>query len=160
MIALSSALVACSAAPSFPPSSPSVLLGRTLPHVKGRALSGEFIEPTTLQRRPMVVKFFAEYCAPCTRTLPETERLCREFPNVRCLGISEDGSAIVAARVADRYQLSFPVLHDRGQLLRGRFRATELPLTVVADRDGIVRWVGGPGQRESELRQAIIAAAR
>jgi hypothetical protein len=41
-----------------------------------------------------------------------------------------------------RHTVTFPVVHDVGQVLAGRLRQTELPATVVADKTGTVRWVG------------------
>jgi hypothetical protein len=63
-----------------------------------------------------------------------------------------------AASLAQRYGLSFAVVHDEGNVLSGRFRVSTMPTTFVADSTGVVRWVGGEGQTEDDLRRAIEAA--
>ncbi|HVJ21588.1 MAG TPA: TlpA disulfide reductase family protein, partial [Polyangiaceae bacterium] len=100
-------------------------------------------------------KFFAEYCEPCKRTLPAAERLHHEHPEVTFVGVSADDYAATARAIRKLYGLSFPIVHDTGRSLQGRFRVTELPVTFVVDRAGVVRWVGGPAQSEKDLAQAI-----
>lgn len=104
-----------------------------------------------------MVKFFAKYCEPCTRTLPAAEQLHRKHPKVAFVGVSEDEYPSDAEELIASYGLSFPVIYDRGNVLAGRFRVTEMPATFVVDRAGIVRWVGGPGQSEDDLTAALAA---
>lgn len=144
----------------MPASAPSALAGKPLPEVKRPALDGTRLDTRALRGRVVVLKFFADYCKPCKETLPAAERLHRELPDVAFVGISEDEHASMASEIVSRYQLTFPVVHDRSQALAGRFRVGELPATFVADPSGTVRWVGGPAQTEDELRRAIEASAR
>ncbi len=120
------------------------------------ALDGTTVDTAALRGRPLVIKFFAEYCAPCWRSLPEAERLHRAQGGITIVGVSEDESEAAAHRVRARLGLSFPIVHDRGHGLGGRFRVTALPMTFVMDRQGIVRWVAE--EREHDLERAIAAA--
>ncbi len=106
------------------------------------------------------MKFFADYCAPCKRTLPAAERLHEQNPGVAFIGVSEDSDPATARALVRRMGLSFPVVRDQDNVLAGRFRVTAMPITFVIDRRGVVRWVGGPAQTEPELAQAIAAVAR
>ncbi|GMV13457.1 MAG: putative conserved lipoprotein DsbF [Polyangiaceae bacterium] len=142
-------------AASMPASAPSPLSGKPLPSFKRTTLSGESLDTKTLVGRVVVVKFFADYCAPCKKTLPAAQELAREHPDVTFIGVSEDERASTAAELVRRYSLTFPVVHDSGQVLSGRFRISEMPATFVAGRDGVVRWVGGENQGEDALRDAI-----
>lgn len=156
-------LVTGCAAPApapMPPSAPSPLAGKPLPDVKRPTLDGTRLDTGSLRGRVVVLKFFAEYCEPCKRTLPAAEGLHRQLPDVAFVGISEDDRVSTANELVARYQLTFPIVHDRGQALAGRFRVGELPATFVADATGTVRWVGGPAQTEDDLRRAIEASAR
>lgn len=89
----------------------------------------------------MVVKFFASYCEPCTRTLPDAERLKKARPDVLVLGINEDEYQQTARDLVSEYGLTFPVIHDTDNVLAGRFRVRDMPVTFVLDREGKVRWV-------------------
>ena len=142
----------------FPVSAAHPLLGHAIPEVKARQLlDGNALVATALQGKPVVIKFFADYCEPCKRTLPATESLHRKYPDVFFLGVSEDESRQLAQKVVNTFSLSFPVIHDGSNVYSGRFRVTEMPTTFVIDRTGVVRWIGGAGQTDEDLAQAVEA---
>ncbi len=146
-------LTGCAA--SLPPSAPSPLLGKTLPEIRRPTLAHGDLDTTRLHGRAVVVKFFAEYCEPCKRTLGAAQRLSVEHPDVQFVGISEDEYQSTAERVVKHHGLAFPVVLDRGHVLQGRFRVREMPVTFVADSTGVIRWVGGPAQTEEQLADAL-----
>lgn len=146
--------------PSYPAAVPHALLGRALPELHHiRALGGQKLDAADLAGHPVVVKFFAQYCAPCMVTLPEAERIHHDHADVIFLGVDEDEGAEAAQALVARFGLTFPVVHDTSNVLSGRFRVATLPATFVADRSGVVQWVGGEGQTGDDLERAVAAAA-
>mgnify|MGYP003875041901 CR=1 FL=1 len=157
-LALSLGLVACAAKGPPPPSSPSPLAGAQAPQFSRDTLDGRNVDTEALAGKVWVVKFFAEYCEPCKRTLPEAQRLHERYDDVAFIGVSEDERQDAAVSLIRTYGLTFPVVLDRGNVLSGRFRVSELPITFVVDATGTVRWVGGPEQDDNALERAIRAA--
>ncbi len=141
-----------------PPSAPSPLADTKAPTFARDTLAGGRIDTATLVGTVTVVKFFAEYCEPCKRTLPAAQRLHEKMDDVAFVGVSEDERSSDALSLVDSYGLTFPVVLDRDNVLAGRFRVSELPVTFVIDASGTVAWVGGPGHDERALRSAIEAA--
>lgn len=123
-------------------------------------MQGERIDSASLKGRVVVVKFFAKYCAPCQRTLPAAEALHQKWPDVVFLGVAEDEHSGEVAEQVARHRLSFPIVHDSGNVLAGRFRVREMPATFVSDQSGRVVWVGGPEQTEDGLELALEAVQR
>jgi peroxiredoxin len=160
------ALVSCACAPpsagagaqepATPSSSPSPLQGKDAPDFSRPDLGGARFALSTARGHVAVVKFIAKYCVPCQRTLPAMERLHREHPEVVIVGVSEDETEDDARALASLHKLTFPVLHDRGNVLAGRYRVTDLPVTFVIDRLGAIAWVGGPDRSETELVRAVL----
>lgn len=144
-----------SAPPMLPKGATNALVGSALPDFRGATLTGREFDSAELRGRPAVIKFFAEYCVPCQRTLPEVERLHRARPDVAFVGVSEDDRAATAESIVSKYGLSFPVLHDASKELMQTFRIRELPATFVVDRHGVVRWLAGPEQSERDLDEAL-----
>ncbi len=144
----------------MPVSTPSPLLERPLPEMSPPTMSGAHLDVDALSGRVVVVKFFARYCRPCQRTLPEAQALHDSSDDVLVVGVSLDEDLTDVLEQISRYRLSFPVIHDRGRLLAGRFRVVELPMTFVTDRDRRIVWVGGPGSSGAMLQQAVAAARR
>jgi thiol-disulfide isomerase/thioredoxin len=102
-----------------------------------------------------VVKFFAQYCAPCVRTLPEVERVHRARPEVAFIGIDEDDSEGSARALATSFGLTFDIVHDRDNVLSGRFRVSELPMVFVVGPRGTIAWVGNEKTTEADLLRVI-----
>jgi cytochrome c biogenesis protein CcmG/thiol:disulfide interchange protein DsbE len=105
----------------------------------------------------LVIDFFAAYCRPCQRKLPALEALHRRQPGLSIVGISLDDTGAAAMKSVARHHLTFPVVHDAGNVLAGRLRVTELPVSFVVDGHGRIRWVGGPDQPDDALARAVSA---
>lgn len=142
-----------------PPSAASAVLGAVVPAFKRPSVQGPIFDTATARGRVLVVDFFAGYCIPCQRELPAVEQLAHERRDVVFVGVSLDDDAGLAMRQVARHRLTFPVVHDAGNVLAGRFRVTDLPATFVIDSAGRIAWVSGPGQSERALDRAVAAVA-
>jgi thiol-disulfide isomerase/thioredoxin len=141
-----------------PSSSASPLLGQASPRLVRRTVLGERLSESDTRGKVTVVKFFAEYCAPCRRSLPELAQLAKKHPDVAFLGVSLDDDPARTLAQMRRYGLDFPVVHDAGRVMAGRFRVTYLPMVFVIRTDGQVGWVGGPEQPTDALRRVLARA--
>jgi thiol-disulfide isomerase/thioredoxin len=160
MLLVAFALLGCGGKAPLPASSTSQLLRRPLPAFQRATLDGSSLDTSAHRDGVVVVKFFAQYCEPCKKTLPAAEKLHRDRPDVFFVGVSEDESPSAARELVSRHGLTFPVVHDAGNVLAGRFRVSEMPVVFVSGRDGAIAWVGGPEQSEDALAQAIQSLAR
>jgi cytochrome c biogenesis protein CcmG/thiol:disulfide interchange protein DsbE len=157
---LATLLLAAACRPAGPPpSAPSPLAQQTVPDFARPTIAGDRIDTEQLRGKVVVIKFFAKYCEPCKHTLPAAQKLHQKHPNVAFVGVSEDEYSSDAQALVSSYGLTFPVVHDQGNVLAGRFRVSEMPVTFVIDTQGVVQWVGGPGQNEDDLAAAIEAFA-
>jgi thiol-disulfide isomerase/thioredoxin len=154
-------MCACASAPprpAPPPSQPTPLLGQELPAFRRRTVSGERVDTAALRGKIVVVDFFSEYCAPCQRTLPELQAWHRRNADVMVVGIALDEELQDAIDQVSRYGLTFPVIHDSGGVLGGRFRVSTMPITFVADATGRLVWAGGGEGGVAALDLAVEAA--
>jgi thiol-disulfide isomerase/thioredoxin len=157
---LAAAAFGCGGPATFPQTQMShPLLNQPLPNLKTRStLDGAPVDPDSLKGKPIVIKFFADYCAPCKDTLPAAQRVHAKYDDVVFIGVSEDEDREAAQKVVQQFGLTFKVVYDDSKRFAGMFRVNEMPRTFVADKNGVVRWIGGEGQTESELKQAVEAA--
>ena len=143
---------------SMPPSYPHALEDKPMPQFQHRALDGSMVDTHAVLGHVVVIKFFAKYCAPCRRTLPALEAIHERRDDLVVIGVAEDDALSDANAVVSQYGLTFPVIHDGGQQLSGRFGVSAIPITFLVDRAGSVFWVGGPEATDEDLRAAIDAA--
>ncbi|MEA2753023.1 MAG: cytochrome c biosis protein CcmG, thiol:disulfide interchange protein DsbE [Myxococcales bacterium] len=156
----SAAMPASYAQNPLAPSGPLPAQSKPLPDIKRRTLEGATFDTAEARgKKVTVVKFFAKYCEPCKRSLPWFEQFAKQHPEVAMLGIAEDERESDVRDVATAFGLTFPIVHDTGNALSGRFRVTDMPITFVADKSGRIRWVGGPEQTEADLEAAVAASS-
>ena len=94
--------------------------------------------------KPLVVNFWAPWCAPCVQEMPELDRLAiaSAVNNINVIGIGIDSPANIAA-FATRLKISYPlyVAGMSGTDLARQFGNTAggLPYTVLIGADGQVK---------------------
>src|SRR5262245_55480984 len=99
-------LLACGGAKA-PPSSESALLGKTAPAFKRDAIDGAAVDIAGARGKVVVVKFVAQYCEPCKKTLPAIEKLHAAHPELLVVAVSEDEHESDARALATAFGLSF-----------------------------------------------------
>jgi thiol-disulfide isomerase/thioredoxin len=122
------------------PQAAQILYGQRLPLAQG----GE-LDLATLRGRPVVLNFWATWCAPCVDEMPELQALSREFgaTPVRFVGLGIDSPGNMA-EFRTRYGIDYPlpVAGAAGTELARQFGNASggLPFTVVLDEKGLVRY--------------------
>jgi thiol-disulfide isomerase/thioredoxin len=83
------------------------------------------------------VNFWATWCPPCRKELPDLEALYRRFEKQGfvVLGVTDEKAETVRPFV-ERQPLTYPVLLDPGRAVNDRFKVDSIPRTFVFDRQG------------------------
>ena len=101
-----------------------------------RSLDGRAVRLSALRERPVVVAFWATWCAPCQQEMPLLDKLAREGRTV--LAITDEPAETVREFVSER-RLSLTVLLDPARNSAAMFHVDAMPATVVLDGTGRVR---------------------
>jgi len=87
----------------------------------------------------VLAHFWATFCIPCVREMPELESLWQEYreQGLVVLGIAADrGSESVVREFAGKTGVTFPILLDPDGTVRNRYEVVALPMTYLIGRDG------------------------
>ncbi|HWW04908.1 TlpA disulfide reductase family protein [Collimonas sp.] len=115
------------------------LLSQEMPDASGKVSS-----LTQWKGKPLLVNFWATWCAPCVEEMPELNALQAEIAakNIQIVGIGID-SADNIAKFADKYKISYPlyVAGSGATALLRQFgnQSGGLPFTVLIGSDGQVK---------------------
>jgi len=124
-------------------------------------------QPATLtayQGRPLVVNFWARWCTPCRKEIPEfikarTRHLAR---GAEVLGIAIEDKGAPVRDFAKAYEIDYPLLlaKDNGielMLALGN-RQGALPFTLALDRRGKIAYVKVGAMSAADIEAAFAAA--
>jgi peroxiredoxin len=90
-----------------------------------------------LRGKVVLVNFWATWCAPCRKEMPDLDALYRKFKDQGfvVLAISDEQTAKVAPFINQR-KISYPVLLDPGRKANDLFVVEGVPKSLVYDRNG------------------------
>lgn len=113
-------------------------IGQRAPNFRLESPAGQPIELASYAGRPVLINFFASWCANCREEMQALEAASRE--GVAVIGVDYRESAETVTRLVAETGVTFPVGLDRDtEVSRQGYRVTNLPVTVVIDREGIIR---------------------
>jgi peroxiredoxin len=90
-----------------------------------------------LRGKVVVVNFWATWCPPCRKEMPDLDALYQQFKDqgLIILAISDEEVAKVQPFIEQR-KISYPILLDPGRKVNDLFEVEGIPKSFVYDRDG------------------------
>lgn len=109
-------------------------------------LNGELLTLSELRGYPVILNFWASWCAPCRDEMLLLNRASEQFSDrgLRIVGVNVTAKDTVAnARAfADQFAIGYPIVFDDvGIVSFGRYSVLGLPTSVFVDADGMIRRV-------------------
>lgn len=134
--------------------------GDKAPDIDLPALRGGRVKLRELAGKVVVVDFWASWCEPCKRELPELEKLSRELAQkgVTVVAVNIDQERKNAAELAQKLGLTLPVALDPDGKVAEKYDPPKMPTSFVIDQRGVIRFVhaGYDGARDiARLRQEL-----
>jgi peroxiredoxin len=107
------------------------------------SLKGGRVSLSQLKGKVVLVDFWAQWCEPCKKELPELEKIAKQYAGrgVVVLGISIDKQRENAEKLARQLGISFDVLLDPAGSVAGIYDLPKMPTSFVVDKKGIVRFI-------------------
>jgi len=128
----------------------------TAPDFTLQSLDGERYTLSKLQGKVVLLNFWATWCGPCRREIPDLARIQAKYgaQDFVVLGISMDDMAPAQIqRFADNYKINYPVLHGPYSELMKIAQAYggigAIPTTFLVDKQGKIRakYIGARNER-------------
>jgi peroxiredoxin len=104
----------------------------TLPDLAGKSWT-----LSKLRGKVVLVNFWATWCPPCRKEMPDLNALAHRFEKqgLVVLSLSDEDRPKVASYVSS-HELTYPILLDTGGATAKSFHVEGIPKTFIFDRDG------------------------
>lgn len=112
-----------------------------------------------LRGEVVLVNFWATWCPPCQKEMPDLEALYKEFRHQRfvILAISDEDADKVRPFIAAR-KITYPILLDPGHKVGSLFEVEGIPKSFVYDRDGKLVAQSIDMRTQQQFRQMLAQA--
>lgn len=115
--------------------------GNIAPNFETTTLAGEEVSLTDMRGQIVLVNFWGTWCGPCIREMPDLQNVYDTY--------AEDGFTILAlatrgdtaedvAEFRDRFDLTFPLIVDEGDVISDDYGIISRPSTFILDQDGVI----------------------
>ncbi len=142
------------------PASP--LVGKEATDFDLAMIGGGKFKLSDLKGQVVVLDFWATWCGPCIKAMPEVRAAVEAFPagTVKFCAINQgETPPLIEEFLTGRHWEDLPVALDFDQRVGQAYQATAIPHTVVIDREGKIAWVHS-GMSEDLRKELFEAIAR
>jgi len=99
----------------------------------------ETIRLSEFQGKGVMLNFWATYCKPCEDEMPFMESLYPEYKDdIEIIAVNLDDNELVIHRFLDKYDLTFPVVHDKMSEVMEEYNIGPIPSTFFIDENGVI----------------------
>jgi peroxiredoxin len=121
---------------------PSVMLGKPAPDFALKGLDGRNMRLSEFRGQVVLVNFWARWAGPSRQELPALEQINSTYQRAGLviLGVSIDEDLARAREFAASMHVSYPMLFDTADVTGSRYDIEKLPMTLLIDRGGTVRY--------------------
>jgi peroxiredoxin len=141
----------------------SPLLGKEAKDFKLKLLDGSEFELSKEKGKVVILDFWATWCGPCVKSLPELMDAMREFDpeRVRLIGVNQAETSPVVKKFLEQRGWNLIVALDSVQSVGRQFGVEGIPHTVIVGPDGKIGWVktgydpGGAREAANAVRKML-----
>jgi len=103
----------------------------------------------------LLVDFWATWCGPCLKAIPELNRFHEQFgEQMVVVGLSDEQESKVASM--KQPQIEYYSAIDTQKRMKNEVKVTGIPHVMIIDPQGIVRWEGFPFLSGHELTEEVV----
>ncbi|MEK7845972.1 MAG: TlpA disulfide reductase family protein [Nitrospinota bacterium] len=120
-----------------------VVGGKIAPDFALPDLQGKMYKLSDYKGKVVFINFWATWCKPCEEEMASMqvmyEAIRKQYPDFELWAVSIDkGAPDVVKSFVRKYELTFPILHDRNGKIKEIYKTTGVPETFIIDQNGII----------------------
>jgi peroxiredoxin len=134
--------LALAAGAASPAEAPYALIGQVAPDFALRAAAGGNVRLSEHRGEVVVLSFWSSRCTPCRTQLTALSRSLATYRSagLAVYGVGVDDDPVQALNFAHSAAVDFALLLDPAKAVSRDYQVDNLPMTVLIDRNGTVRY--------------------
>ncbi len=119
------------------------LIERAAPAIALPKLAGPgHVNLADLKGKVVYVDFWASWCGPCRKSLPELNALYGELKDkgFEVLAVNLDETAALGSDFLKQHPVDYPVVFDGSKRLPDLYQVDAMPTSFVLDQKGVIRY--------------------
>jgi thiol-disulfide isomerase/thioredoxin len=119
------------------------IVNKPAPDFALRSMQGPSVRLSEHLGEVVVINFWATWCGPCRQEMPLLDALYGKYKQAGLvlLSVNIDENVEPAVEMAQTLKVSYPVLLDARKEVSRAYDVGAMPVTVLVDRAGVVRYV-------------------
>jgi thiol-disulfide isomerase/thioredoxin len=119
---------------------PAPKVGQPVPDFQLSSLDGRLVSLADFKGRPLVINFWATWCAPCKAEMPLIEQYYDRYaPELAVVGINSGEGRALAQKFVAENEIGFPILLDEGGGAAATYLVRGFPATFFIDASGVLQ---------------------
>jgi peroxiredoxin len=118
------------------------LVGKDAPDFVLKARDGRNLRMSEYRGQVVLVNFWARWAGDSRQEMPALDRINTTYQRAGLvvLGVSVDEDLGRAREFADAMKVSYPMMFDTGSNIGRDYLLQKMPMTVLIDREGVIRY--------------------
>jgi peroxiredoxin len=118
------------------------LVGKEAPDFVLKSSDGHNLRLSEFRGQVVLINFWARWAGDSRQEMPALERINTTYGHsgLVVLGVSVDEDVRRAHEFADAMKVGYPILFDTTQAVGRDYRLDKMPMTILVDRSGVVRY--------------------
>lgn len=129
-----------------------------------KSSGGHNIRLSEYRGQVVLINFWASWCGPCRQEMPHLDAIHQKYADLgfTVFGINVEQDRDMADKVLRDIPVSFPILFDDDNLVSQLYDVDAMPVTVLVDRNGDIRFMhrGYKPGYEQEYEQQVRALVK
>jgi peroxiredoxin len=118
------------------------LVGKDAPDFVLKSADGKNLRLSEFRGQVVLVNFWARWAGDSREEMPALDRINTTYnrAGLVVLGVSVDEDSRRAREFADAMKVGYPILFDTGPDIGRDYLLQRMPMTILVDRSGVVRY--------------------
>ena len=128
------------------------LLGKVAPDFVLKAMDGKNLRMSEFRGQVVLVNFWARWAGDSRQEMQALDRINTTYSRAGLvvLGVSVDEDLVRAREFAGAMKVSYPLMFDTGADIGRDYLLQKMPMTVLVDRAGVIRYTNVGFKRGDE----------